>query len=503
MSQIRTRIAPSPTGDPHVGTAYIALFNLCFAHQQNGKLILRIEDTDQVRSSASSEQAILDSLHWLGLEWDEGPDKGGDFGPYRQSERRAIYKEHIDLLLEREEAFHCFCSTERLDSLRQQQMQDKQQLGYDGHCLHLSQEEVTAKLEAGVEHVVRMKVPATGECDFNDLLRGEVRIAWSQIDMQVLIKSDGMPTYHFANVVDDHLMQISHVIRGEEWINSVPKHVRLYQAFGWEAPIFCHMPLLRNPDKSKLSKRKNPTSINYYRDMGYLPQAVVNYLGMMGWTMPSGEEKFTLQDMQEAFAIERVSLGGPIFDVEKLSWLNGKYIREDLSDEDFVAAYMSWALDADKIKRVTPMIKQRVERFADVADLAFQYVSGLVPLDPKSFEHKKLSTEDSVRILQFTLWRLETLGDFSREAVEEALQNLSAAMGLKIRDFLFPLFVAMSGRAVSTSVIESISVMGLDITRARLRQALEVQGGVSKKQLKKLEKDYRELPSGAESTDPD
>src|SRR5690606_26897028 len=323
---VRTRIAPSATGDPHVGTAYIALFNQCFARQHGGKFVLRIEDTDQVRSSAESEQQILDSLRWLGLEWDEGPDVGGPHGPYRQRERSVSYHEHSEKLIGRGHAFRCFCSSERLDVLRAEQMANKQTPGYDGHCLHLSEQEVTQRVAAGEPHVVRMKVPSSGICKVQDMLRGEIEIPWEQVDMQVLMKADGLPTYHLANVVDDHLMQITHVLRGEEWINSAPKHILLYQYFGWDMPQLCHMPLLRNPDKSKLSKRKNPTSIIFYQRMGYLPQALLNYLGRMGWSMPDEREKFSLEEMVEHFDIQRVSLGGPIFDVEKLAWLNGQWI---------------------------------------------------------------------------------------------------------------------------------------------------------------------------------
>lgn len=493
MTTIRTRVAPSPTGDPHVGTAYIALFNRAFAHQHGGQFILRVEDTDQTRSTRESEQYILESLRWLGLNWDEGPDCGGEHGPYRQSERSSIYQEKIQELLDRGHAFHCFCSAGRLDQLRREQMQNKQQLGYDGHCQALTGAEVEARLAAGEAHVIRMKIPEQGECVFNDLLRGEVRINWSQIDMQVLMKSDGLPTYHFANVVDDHLMQISHVIRGEEWINSVPKHALLYEYFGWQAPVFCHMPLLRNPDKSKLSKRKNPTSIGYYQDMGYLPQALVNYLGMMGWTMPSGEEKFSMEEMVTAFDIERVSLGGPIFDIEKLNWLNGKYLREDLDDEQFAAAYARWAFAPERVARMVPVLKQRVERFSDVADIGHLFVAGIIPLSAEQFAHKKLDERDCVRILQFSLWRLEQQSTLTRDAVEQTLQGLAGELDMKIRDFLFPLFVAMSGKAVSVSVIEAISILGLDISRARIRHAMETLGGVSKKQAKSLEKEFQAL----------
>ena len=303
---VRTRIAPSPTGDPHVGTAYIALFNLCFARQHGGKFILRIEDTDQARSTRESEAAILESLRWLGLEWDEGPDVGGPHAPYRQSERGEIYREHADDLLEHGHAFRCFCTSERLNELRRQQSATQQQPGYDGQCLGLSQAEVAARLEAGESYVVRMNVPREGVCQVQDMLRGQIDFEWTQVDMQVLLKADGMPTYHLANVVDDHLMGITHVLRGEEWINSAPKHLLLYEYFGWQAPVLCHLPLLRNPDKSKLSKRKNPTSILYYRRMGYLPEALLNYLGRMGWSMPDEREKFTLGEMLCHFDIMRV-----------------------------------------------------------------------------------------------------------------------------------------------------------------------------------------------------
>ena len=493
MAQIRTRIAPSPTGEPHVGTAYIALFNRCFAHQHGGKFILRVEDTDQVRSTAKSEQRILDSLNWLGLDWDEGPDRGGEFEPYRQSERAHIYTQHIDQLLEEKKVFRCFCSSSRLSVLHQNQMEKKQQPGYDGHCLKFTDQQIAEKLEKGEKHVIRMTKPENGECVFQDYLRGEICISWNQVDMQILIKSDGLPTYHFANVVDDHLMEISHVIRGEEWINSTPKHLLIYQYFGWEPPIFCHMPLLRNPDKSKLSKRKNPTSISYYRAMGYLPQALLNYLGNMGWSLPSGEEKFTFEEMVKKFDLERVSLGGPIFDIEKLDWLNGKYIREDLSDRQFMELFADWAFAPDRTEKIAGLIKQRVERFSDVAEIGAFFLTNIPDTSRDSFNHKTLDLLVQVKILQFSLWRLEQLEEWDKKSVEEVLQELANALEIKIRDFLFPLFVAISGKAISTSVFESIAILGLDICRARLRHAVGVLGGTSKKQLKSYEKEYRDL----------
>ncbi len=339
---VRTRIAPSPTGDPHVGTAYIALFNYAFAKQHGGQFVLRIEDTDQKRSTAESEQAILDALHWTGLEWDEGPDVGGDFGPYRQSERRKHYETHCQLLVDAGHAFHCFCSAEELDTMRAEQMAAKQTPRYDGRCMRLTADEVSQRLAEGQAHVIRMRIPTEGDCVVHDRLRGDIQIPWSQVDMQVLMKADGLPTYHLANVVDDHLMAITHVIRGEEWIPSAPKHQLLYQYFGWEMPELCHLPLLRNPDQSKLSKRKNPTSILYYRDQGFLPEAVLNYLGRMGWSMPDEREQFSLDEMVSAFDIDRVSLGGPIFDLDKLTWLNGQWLKNTLNDVEYRDRLMAW-----------------------------------------------------------------------------------------------------------------------------------------------------------------
>lgn len=487
---VRTRIAPSPTGDPHVGTAYIALFNLAFAKSQGGQFLLRIEDTDQTRSTPESEQQILDSLRWLGLNWDEGPDVGGPHGPYRQSERGAIYAEHAQMLLDKGHAFCCFCSSERLDALRAEQVANKQTPGYDGHCLHLSDDEVQARRSAGEPYVVRMKVPDGGVCQVNDMLRGTIEIDWSQIDMQVLVKADGMPTYHLANVVDDHLMEITHVIRGEEWINSAPKHQLLYQYFGWEMPVLCHMPLLRNPDKSKLSKRKNPTCITYYRDMGYLPEALLNYLGRMGWSMPDESEKFSLEQMLAHFDITRVSLGGPIFDQEKLSWLNASWIRENLTTEQFADRLHHWLLNRDYLMKFLPMAKERVERLSDFAPIATFMFSGMLDLSPEDFAYKKLDATDVKKVLQFALWKLEQLRQWQRDAIFAEIKGLAKAMDIKLGDFNHSIFVAIAGTPNSWSVMESMEILGPDMTRARLRHAIEVLGGVSKKESRRLEKEF-------------
>ena len=486
MTTVRTRVAPSPTGDPHVGTAYVALFNLCFARQHGGQFILRIEDTDQVRSTPESEAQILASLKWLGLNWDEGPDIGGPHAPYRQSERSAIYREHADILLDKGHAFRCFCTAERLEQLRAEQTAAKGTLGYDGHCAGLPAAEVAARIAAGEPHVIRMQVPREGVCEVNDLLRGPIRIDWKEVDMQVLMKADGLPTYHLANVVDDHLMQITHVLRGEEWISSAPKHKLLYEYFGWDMPQLCHLPLLRNPDKSKLSKRKNPTSITYYQRMGYLPEALLNYLGRMGWSMPDEREQFTLAEMIDHFDIQRVSLGGPIFDVEKLAWLNGQWLK-GLSPEQFVAAFQRW-ITPDFLARVASQIQTRVSTLSEAVGKAGFFFAGQVALTPELFAHKSLPPEQVKAILQLALWELEALRQWDHAAISDLLQRLSTAMGIKLRDFMPPFFAAIAGSPSAPPVMEAMAILGPDMTRARLREAIAILGGVSKNEAKELDK---------------
>ncbi|MEC9071517.1 MAG: glutamate--tRNA ligase, partial [Myxococcota bacterium] len=341
---VRVQIAPSPTGDPHVGTAYTALFNRVFAHKHGGQFILRIEDTDQARSTPESEKAIFDSLRWLGLTWDEGPDVGGPRGPYRQSERTALYREHAAQLVAQGQAYPCFATAEELVEMRKVQKERGYGPAYDRRYRDLDPAEAQERVAAGEPHVIRLKMPMEGETVLEDGLRGEITFDNGQLDDQILLKSDGFPTYHLANVVDDHLMEITHVIRAEEWISSTPKHVILYEAFGWEKPCFIHLPLLRNDDQSKISKRKNPVSLEYFERAGILPEALVNFLGRMGWSMPEDQEKFSLDEMQSQFTWDRMSLGGPVFNLDKLDWLNGLYIRE-LSPEALVERLQSWLLN--------------------------------------------------------------------------------------------------------------------------------------------------------------
>ena len=493
INSVRTRIAPSPTGAPHVGTAYMALFNLAFAKKHNGKMILRIEDTDQSRSSKESEEAILSSLNWLGLQWDEGPDCGGDFGPYRQSERLDLYKDSVQKLVDAGYAYPCFCTPERLTELRNEQLGNKETPRYDGYCLNLTKEEIQRKIQAGEKHVYRLKIPNEGTCLFNDELRGDVKFDWKQIDHQVIQKSDGFPTYHLANVVDDHHMGITHVIRGEEWINSTPKHILLYQGLGWEPPVFAHLPLLRNPDKSKLSKRKNPTSIDYYKDAGFLPEAVVNYLGMMGYTLPDQREIFNLQELSESFEIKRMSLGGPIFDIAKLKWLNGRYLREKLSLEDVLQKIIEWKANPEFLSKILPLALNRLETLSDFFPLSHFLLD-----DVPEYSLEKLigKTEglQVAKLLKIAEWEMEKIQKWNRDQISVLFQKISQLEDIKLKHLLAPFFVAITGNSVSLPLFDSLELLGPDLTRTRIRVALEKLSadglGLSKKALKKLEKDY-------------
>lgn len=491
---IRTRIAPSPTGFPHVGTAYIALFNMVFAKSQGGEFILRIEDTDQVRSTDQSEQMILNALKWAGLTWSEGPDVGGQFAPYRQSERSEIYKKYANELLDKGHAFRCFCTTDELDQMRREQEAQGLPVRYDGRYANLSREDSDRLADSGKPFVIRMRVPTEGECVIDDMLRGKITIPWQTVDMQVLLKADGLPTYHLANVVDDHLMQISHVIRGEEWINSAPKHKLLYEYFGWDMPVLCHMPLLRNPDKSKLSKRKNPTSITYYKDVGVLPEALINYLGRMGYSLPSEAEKFSLDEMIKSFDIKRVSLGGPVFDIEKLYWLNGEYLRA-MSPEQLKAKILAWASDDDKLTAIAKAIQPRINVLSDAVNWAGFYFQNLPNVTADDFTHKSLDDETLLEILYLATWQLEALPEWSENNIYQTLKGLASHFDIKLKDFMQPFFVAIAGSTSGTPIMNAMYVIGADMTLARLRHACEVLGGFGKKKLKKLEEVNKSLPN--------
>jgi glutamyl-tRNA synthetase len=474
---VRVRIAPSPTGDPHVGTAYVALFNYAFARRHRGTFILRIEDTDQARSSLESEEAILCSLRWLGLSWDEGPDVGGPAGPYRQSERAAIYQEHAGMLLESNQAYRCFCTAERLDELRKRQRLAKQNPGYDGHCLDIAPGEAEARARAGEPHVVRLKMARSGVTVLQDRLRGAVELPNEQSDDQVLLKSDGLPTYHLANVVDDHLMGVTHVIRAEEWISSAPKHLRLYQAFGWDPPTFIHLPLLRNNDKnkSKISKRRNPVSLEYYRDAGILPEAMVNFLALMGWSFGEDREKFSLAEMVERFDLtpKTMSLSGPVFDLEKLNWLNSLYLR-DLSDGEVVDRLVEWRLGRDFLLRLMPLARERFRRLDEFMPLVEYFFSG--DLDCAAFGAllvpKKREPRETAKMLEALAEELDATRRWDPETLEPLMRGFSERAGWKTKEVFMAARVAVTGRKASPPLFDTMTLLGRERCRRRIRLAI-------------------------------
>ena len=481
---VRTRVAPSPTGDPHVGTAYIALINYCFAKKHGGQFLLRIEDTDQARSTAASEQAILESLKWLGLSWDEGPDVGGPHGPYRQSERSAIYTQHCEQLIAGGHAFKCYCTSEKLAETRRHQIAAKQPPKYDGTCLSLTDTDCARQDADGVAHVVRMKIPVEGKCIVQDTLRGAIEFEYSVVDMQVLMKSDGLPTYHLANVVDDHLMGITHVMRGEEWISSAPKHLLLYQYFGWEPPVLTHLPLLRNADRSKLSKRKNPTSILFYQRAGYLPAAMQNFLGLFIKSASEEDEKTSLQDLIDGFDVHNISLGGPVFDTSKLDWLNGRYLREELTTAQFLDEIRKWALNDAYLLPIAEMTQSRIVRLSDLGALTAPFfmnrIEGLT-LD-KLRDGVKIEVDQQRAAYTLALQQFDAMVDWSKDGVEAALRTTATALDIKLKDMIRAFYLAVLGSPQGVPLFDAITHLGRDILRERLRHAMELLGVASKKE---------------------
>jgi glutamyl-tRNA synthetase len=477
LTPIRVRIAPSPTGDPHVGTAYIGLVNFIYARQRGGRFVLRIEDTDRARFVATSEQMIFDALRWLGLEWDEGPDVGGPYGPYRQSERTEIYREQAGLLLRNGSAYRCFCTSDELEAARKQQIEAKLPPRYAGTCRVLTTAQIDQNLAAGKPFVIRMKVPTEGSTTFTDELRGAISFDHFNVDDQVLMKSDGFPTYHLANVVDDYLMRITDVIRAEEWISSTPKHVLLYQAFGWPVPRFWHMPLLRNLDKSKISKRKNPVSLVYYRQAGFLPEAVLNFLGLMGGGMPAdfngGTEKFTLLEMVEHFVVKNIRPAGPVFDLTKLKWLNGEYIRA-LAPADFYTALRSTVLSDSYMGEIAALIQTRVETLGQFGDLTHFFFADNIMPGPEVFVPKK---RESLETLAFAAEQLALLEatDWTTEALEPALKKLGEEKLWSVKENFMLLRAIITGSTMSTPLLESLIVFGKARTLDRMRRFLETQ----------------------------
>jgi glutamyl-tRNA synthetase len=477
---VRVRIAPSPTGDPHVGTAYMSLFNLAFARQQGGQFVLRVEDTDRARYDETSEQQVYDTLSWLGLDWDEGPDKGGPYAPYRQSERLDTYQPYVDQLLEAGHAYHCWCTTERLQEMREDQQRRKVPTGYDRLCLGKTYEERATLGGAQEKPVVRMLVPADPPLSFTDIIRGEVHAPMP--DDQVLLKADGFPTYHLAVVVDDHLMGITHVVRGEEWISSTPKHLLLFDWLGWERPAFAHMPLLRNTDKSKISKRKNPAArLTWFVEQGYLPEALRNFLGLLGYSLPDGQEIFTFDEMVATFDWERINTVGPVFDLDKLGWLNGHYIRElsekDLADrlEPFLSGaglYSGTAEQRALLEAAVPLVQTRLSVLSEVVGLLR---FALVPeesfsVDPAAAE--KALGPDAVPVLTACADALEPLGEWTTETVQAAMDAaLLEGLGLKRGKAYTPVRAAVCGASVAPPLPESMALLGKEKVLRRLRSA--------------------------------
>jgi glutamyl-tRNA synthetase len=470
---VRVRIGPSPTGEPHVGTAYIALFNLAFARKHGGAFVLRVEDTDQERSHPEWERQIVESLRWLGLDWDEGPDVGGPHGPYRQSERRDLHVRYAHELVDRGHAYRCFATKEELDALREEQKAKGQPVGYDRRSRDLPEDVVRRELAAGKPYVIRMKAPRTGQTVVNDGLRGEVTFDNEGLDDTILLKSDGYPTYHLANVVDDYLMGITHVIRAEEWISSTPKHVLLYDMFGWERPQFFHMPLLRNADKSKISKRKNPVSLMDYRQRGFHPRAVVNYLAMLGWTMPDGREVFTLDEFVESFSFDRVHLGGPTFDLEKFTWLNGKYFREVLTEDELADLLRAELLGPDRIRALVPLIRARIDVAEQFIPATEYFFRGDVEFDPALFQPKRHEVVELKKALEAYVERMERQTPFTSEALEALSRAYADEIGWKAGDLFMSLRIALTGRKASPPLFDVMSVMGRALCRRRLRAAIE------------------------------
>lgn len=490
MENIKVRIAPSPTGDPHVGTAYMGLFNYAYAKHNGGKFILRIEDTDRTRFSADSEQQIFDAMKWLGLYYDEGPDNGGDFGPYRQSERMNMYKEYAQMLVDKGEAYYCFCTQERLASLRERQIAMNQAPGYDGYCRKLTKEEIEQKQKNNEPYIIRLKMPYDGQTIVKDKLRGDIVFENSKIDDQVLLKSDGFPTYHLANVVDDHLMGITDVIRAEEWIASTPKHVQLYKAFGWKEPRWYHMPLLRNADKTKISKRKNPVSLNYYKEEGYIKEGMLNFLALMGWSMPRDKEIFTLDEMIENFSFDRVSLGGPIFDLVKLGWVNNQHMRlkdikelTQLAKPYFEKMYDISTISDENLEFIVDILREGAHTLKELAELADIYFVDtfsmpVVTEDMNKKERKSitrlldaLTSENGKKAISLFKEKIEKENEnISIDRAKEILQEIQDEINEGPAAALMPLRAVLTGKARGADLYTVITIVGKERILKRINQ---------------------------------
>jgi glutamyl-tRNA synthetase len=474
---VRLRIAPSPTGDPHVGTAYIALFDMAFARRHGGQFILRIEDTDRARYVDTSEQNIFELLRWLGLEWDEGPDVGGPYGPYRQSERLDIYGEYAETLIAKGHAYRCWCSPERLARVRKEMEARKEPPKYDRICLGRSEQERRALGEASERAVVRMLVPDEGVTAFEDLIRGRIEFENRLIDDQVLLKSDGFPTYHLAVVVDDYLMRITHITRGEEWISSTPKHVLLYQWLRIPLPKFAHFPLLRNENRSKVSKRKNPwATLDWFRDQGFLPEALLNFLALMGWSMPDGREVFTLDEFVQNVDLDRISPTGPIFDLNKLDWLNGHYIRQlslpELAERVRPFLQRAGIVPIDPhLEAVLPLVQERLKRLSEAPELLAFFYADQPTYDAALLVPKGLDRSTAASLLAEATAIVGSTSPFEHAALETSLRALAASRGVKTGQLFMSLRVATTFSNVSPPLFETMEALGRERVLERLQAA--------------------------------
>ena len=450
---VRTRIAPSPTGENlHIGNAYTALINYVVARKLGGKFIIRIEDTDRSRFVEGSEARILESLAWLGIKYDEGP--------YRQSERLELYKKYAEELVEKGHAYYCFCTPERLIQMRESQEARHEPPRYDGRCKKVKSQKLKVKSE---KYVIRLNVPDEGTTTFTDLIRGEITFENKLLDDQVILKSDGYPTYHLGVVVDDHLMEISHIIRGEEWISSTPKHILLYKFFGWHVPLYAHMPLLRNPDKSKLSKRKNPVWVSWFREEGFLPEALVNYLATMAWAFPDGRDIFSLDEMIREFKLEDIQTTAPIFDLEKLKWMNKQYLMKKTPQQ--FTALVSTASVYSGTPQFNNIAAGTATLFQPRIDTINQYdsMAGFLYDPPKTYEHS-INKE----ILNISRRALENLSEWSHDAMEKAIRRAAESMGMNAKDVFMELRVAITGKTVGPPLLETLEFLGKDKTLSRL-----------------------------------
>jgi glutamyl-tRNA synthetase len=473
-AMVRVRFAPSPTGYPHLGNIRTALFNWVFARHNNGVFILRIEDTDVARLMERATDVILESLRWLGLDWDEGP--------YFQSQRLELYSEVSNRLLEQDLAYKCYCSTERLESMRQEQMKQKQPPGYDRHCRNLTREQRAEMETQGIIPVIRFKAPLDGQTSFNDLLRGQIIFENKTLDDFVLLKSDSYPTYHLANIVDDHLMEISHVLRADEWLSSAPRHVLLYQALGWQPPQFAHLPMILGPDRSKLSKRHGATAVTEYQEQGYLPEAMFNFLVLLGWALDDKTELLTREEIVKHFSLERISRTAAVFNKDKLDWMNGVYLR-GLSSEEFAQRAIPFLerdlpkeinrpLDIGYVRRLMPLVQERARTLAEVPQLSEFFFVEEVEYDV-GLLLSKIDKAEAVRSLQASVAMMGRLRDWDAASLEAVFRPLAEELKLKTGVFFGLLRVAVTGRTAAPPLFQTMEVLGKERCLRRLRIALD------------------------------